>query len=579
MSRLLGMLTSSISMLDEAKPTSHLSVHLQEMDKKMTHFFQIFQNQTRERNGNLQTAHRRIMSHHHDCAISLKKIVLAARSRLEAVNVDNSDVSSIVGGLNRQQELLTERWVNAHVGPCLFDPNERTVSTVASLTEIDSNSNDGDSEVRFQVIQNQRQSATRYVKAGQFSKAEPFLRKVMTKSEEFYGPQYDWREEMMEMLSRACYGQSKLEEAERLLLQILEERLRSGRNKEAFETMHALAEVYFEYYHRSALDDLDSAEGQWETAKSYADKAITGKMKILGPNAPSFHQSVGLLVQLYKAKGDKVMAAGYLPMLPDDYWNKQRQAIDQLKSMRPAEAASTVGSEIFVDLLPTEYHWRWEEIKENMRRRRNGVSGSGCGYTLLHAVAEYGDEAALRRLIEDEPQINAKDNDGNAALHLAAKGRESIVRLLIENGADIDVRANDGKTPLMIAAENELPKIVLLLVDNRARVNVRDDLNWTALHYASFNGNVDVARVLLQSGADVDSKGAADKTPLHCAASRGHQNFVRLLLQNRANVKAKCKDSQSRLKSPTALDLARKYRHENVVQLLQNALSRRIVRN
>lgn len=573
------MLTFSISMLDKDKPTSHLSAQLQEIDKKMDHFLQMFHHQAQERNGNLRIAHHRIIGHHHDCAISLKRLVSAARSRLEAVDVDNSDEGSVVGGLSKRQASLTERWVNAHIAPCLYDPNEKTVSTVASVTEIDSNSNDDNSEVRFQVIQNQRQSAARYIKAGQFSKAEPFLRKVMTKSEEFYGPQYDWREDVMEMLARACYGQSKLEEAERLFLQILEERLESGRRREAFETMHALAEVYSENYHRSALDELDSAEAEWETAKNYAEKAVTGKMKILGHDDPSFHRSVSLLVQLYKSKGDEVMAAGYLPMLPDDYWNTQRQAIDELKNMRPADAASTVGSEILVDLLPEEYHWKWEEIQENMRRRKNGVSGSGCGYTLLHAVAEYGDEAALRRLIESEPQINAKDNDGNTALHLAAKGRESVVQLLIENGADVDVRANDGKTPLMIAAESELPKLVLLLVDNRVKVNMRDDLHWTALHYASFNGNVDVAKVLLKSGADVDSKGAADKTPLHCAASRGHQNFVRLLLQNRANVKAKCRDSQSRLKSPTPLDLARKYRHENVVQLLQNSPSRRIVRN
>ena len=57
-------------------------------------------------------------------------------------------------------------------------------------------------------------------------------------------------------------------------------------------------------------------------------------------------------------------------------------------------------------------------------------------------------------LLDNGAQVDARDEDGNTPLILAAKGtsRPEYIQLLIENRAEVNARNNDGWTPLMIAA-------------------------------------------------------------------------------------------------------------------------------
>lgn len=49
--------------------------------------------------------------------------------------------------------------------------------------------------------------------------------------------------------------------------------------------------------------------------------------------------------------------------------------------------------------------------------------------------------------------MNAKDNSGNTALHVAAEsGEEDVAKILIENGADVNFKNDFKETPLHIAA-------------------------------------------------------------------------------------------------------------------------------
>jgi ankyrin repeat protein len=60
-----------------------------------------------------------------------------------------------------------------------------------------------------------------------------------------------------------------------------------------------------------------------------------------------------------------------------------------------------------------------------------------------------GHDATVRLLLEKGRTVDATDEDGKTALHLAAeKGHEATVRLLLEKGAAVDATDKYGWTPL-----------------------------------------------------------------------------------------------------------------------------------
>ena len=105
--------------------------------------------------------------------------------------------------------------------------------------------------------------------------------------------------------------------------------------------------------------------------------------------------------------------------------------------------------------------WSWDnldEVKESLAKMESSASGvtidailssrtSDRGCTLIHLAAESGNALVLEYLLSKGGQLDSKSNDGQTALHLAAKGRhEECVKILIKNMADPLVRDAKGKT-------------------------------------------------------------------------------------------------------------------------------------
>src|SRR6478735_48521 len=65
----------------------------------------------------------------------------------------------------------------------------------------------------------------------------------------------------------------------------------------------------------------------------------------------------------------------------------------------------------------------------------------------------HGDQAALRRLVQQKADVNAAQIDGATALHWAVY-REDVAaaRLLLNAGAVVDAQNREGITPLYMAA-------------------------------------------------------------------------------------------------------------------------------
>ena len=73
------------------------------------------------------------------------------------------------------------------------------------------------------------------------------------------------------------------------------------------------------------------------------------------------------------------------------------------------------------------------------------TSDRGC--TPIHLAAESGNAPVLEYLLSRGGEVDSKSNDGQTALHFAAKGRhEECVKVLIKNMADPLVRDAEGKT-------------------------------------------------------------------------------------------------------------------------------------
>ncbi|KAL7307133.1 hypothetical protein TKK_0000859 [Trichogramma kaykai] len=125
-------------------------------------------------------------------------------------------------------------------------------------------------------------------------------------------------------------------------------------------------------------------------------------------------------------------------------------------------------------------HWalrnNHEELAELLLRYGSDPNLPNAeGSTPLHLICQRDlddDEDALAELFfeiidnEHQPvQVDARDNSGNTALHLALGcGLKIKAEFLLRRGATI-LRDNEGRTPLQLAVANILPAVVDLLLE------------------------------------------------------------------------------------------------------------------
>jgi ankyrin repeat protein len=133
---------------------------------------------------------------------------------------------------------------------------------------------------------------------------------------------------------------------------------------------------------------------------------------------------------------------------------------------------------------------------------------------LLREVCNEGRVDILRVLLEYYSRaidVNAKDNYGFTALHLACYyGHTECCKLLLEH-KDIDVNAKD--------------------ID----ANAKDQSGWTALHWACIRGNSECCKELLNhKDIDVNITNNAGDTALHKACIYGRSECETLLMNHGA---------------------------------------------
>ena len=170
------------------------------------------------------------------------------------------------------------------------------------------------------------------------------------------------------------------------------------------------------------------------------------------------------------------------------------------------------------------------------------------GRTPLHAAADALSVSAADRLIDAGADVNARNRDGAAPLHLAAlttttahraaASRAAMTKLLIQKGADAGAADAQALQPLHLAALKGRDEMLSLLTAAGARTDAKDRLGRTPLHHAAMGNHKGTIAWLIDHGADVNAPDATGNTPLHSAALRFRENATRLLIAKGANVNA-----------------------------------------
>jgi ankyrin repeat protein len=170
------------------------------------------------------------------------------------------------------------------------------------------------------------------------------------------------------------------------------------------------------------------------------------------------------------------------------------------------------------------------------------------GFTALHLACAWGDCAAADTLLAHGADPNASAEAGGkqgrywytysdefvagpTPLHMAAaEGDAETIHLLLRCGVDVDAKDRRGVTPLTCALHAGNAETARALMAAGARkVAVKNDPGETILLDAVRDGDADLVQVLLENGADPNERTAQNETPLDLAIQQGYDDIVQLL--------------------------------------------------
>lgn len=192
-----------------------------------------------------------------------------------------------------------------------------------------------------------------------------------------------------------------------------------------------------------------------------------------------------------------------------------------------------------------------------------------AGYDGLHLAAHQDDLAAIRSLIKERADLNARDGNGRTPAHVAAfASNDAALEALAAGGADMNALddqiydvltiaavANDpdmvelalrlGNRPdlvtsvydgtaLIAAAHLGHQEVVRRLIAGGAPLDHVNNLGWTALIEAVVLGDggsdhVETVRALVEAGADRTIADRDGVTPLQHAEARGYEKVAKIL--------------------------------------------------
>lgn len=168
-----------------------------------------------------------------------------------------------------------------------------------------------------------------------------------------------------------------------------------------------------------------------------------------------------------------------------------------------------------------------KETEEKLSQKAKEILNlrtSGRGATVLHVAARYNKPSVIEFILSlnHAPSIDEPDDNSRTPLMCAAiYGNNSAVKLLLEKGSKVDATNTLGRSALHLAATSERSStsdVIKTLQDAGADSNLKDENGLTPLLYAATTGN-DTAVEALIPISNIDAVDNGGRTALHLAVA------------------------------------------------------------
>ena len=244
-----------------------------------------------------------------------------------------------------------------------------------------------------------------------------------------------------------------------------------------------------------------------------------------------------------------------------------KRLLDQ--GLNPNAATKSGGTTALMAAAPDA-----EKMKLLIDRGANVNARAQTRFSALMVAAQYQDSTAAINLLLDRGASAAAPAEGapvfnaNPFFLASYAGNATVLKRLKDAGAKIDepmtLIGTSRTTPLLGAYKFGDTEVARTLFDLGTPLEFADGNGITMLGRAALNNEVAMAKALIERGANVNVVDKQGMTPLLWAASMdfGDPAMIELLLKSGAKADAKNKDGL------TALDLARKYGHAEVIPAL-----------
>jgi uncharacterized protein len=129
---------------------------------------------------------------------------------------------------------------------------------------------------------------------------------------------------------------------------------------------------------------------------------------------------------------------------------------------------------------------------------------SSDGWTVLHLAAFFGHPELAAALLAKGAPVDVRSTNAmqNTPLHAAVAGRQiAAIRVLLDNKTDVNARQHGGWTPLHGAAQSGDRAMVELLLANGADIHARAENNQSPLDLALTRGHQEIVALLESLGA------------------------------------------------------------------------------